>query len=308
MKPLVISSPAKLNLFLDVLNKRSDGYHNLLTLFERISLCDTIRLTNLQSNEIVISSSSPAIPTDHRNLAYQTADLIRRSQGVKNGVKIEIEKNIPVGGGLGGGSSNAASVLLGLNKLFGLKLHKKILLSYANRLGCDVAFFVLDKPFALGRGKGGDLEAIEVPKKIKLWHILFIPPIQLLTKDVYGLWDKEKLSAQNAPKTPKTKESLALTKKASDVNILLSYLRKNRLSLLNQHIYNQLSETVMKSYTLVSELRNDLLKSGLKYVHMSGSGPALFTTFKKEKEAKETYAELQSRLSDRCRVFLTHTC
>ena len=304
MKSLVIFSPAKLNLFLDVLNKRSDGYHNLLTLFERISLCDTIRLTKLQSDEIVVSSSDPLLPSDKRNLAFQAAELIRFSQGITQGVKIEIEKNIPMGGGLGGGSSNAASVLVGLNKLFGLKLRPEILLSYANRLGSDVAFFVLGKPFALGRGKGGDLEVLKVSKNIQLWHILFIPPIQVLTKEVYSLWDKEKISAQRAHEP---REILALTKKAPNVNILLSCLQKNKLSLLNRHIYNRLSETVMKSYTSVSDLKSDLLKSGLKYVHMSGSGSTLFTTFKKEKEAQRIFDILKDRFSHRCRIFLTHT-
>jgi 4-diphosphocytidyl-2-C-methyl-D-erythritol kinase len=306
MKPLVISSPAKLNLFLDVLNKRSDGYHNLLTLFERISLCDIIRLTKLQSDEVVISSSAaPFLPSGHRNLAFQAAELIRFSQGITHGVKIEIEKNIPMGAGLGGGSSNAAAVLTGLNKLFGLKLSKKALFSYANRLGSDVAFFVLGKPFALGRDKGGDLEAIKVPKNVQLWHILFLPPVQILTKEVYNLWDKEKIDAQ---RTREPREILALTKKAPDVNILLSCLRKNKLSLLNRHIYNRLSETVMKSYTSVSDLKSDLLKSGLKYVHMSGSGSALFTTFKKEKEARKVFDALKGRFSHRCRIFLAHTC
>jgi len=305
MKPLVISSPAKLNLFLDILNKRADGYHNLLTLFERISLCDTIRLTKLQSDEVVVSSSDPLLPSDHRNLAFQAAELIRLSQGITHGVKIEIQKNIPMGGGLGGGSSNAACVLVGLNKLFGLKLSKKTLFSYASRLGSDVAFFVLGKPFALGRGKGGDLTALRVPKNVRLWHILFLPPVQVLTKEVYNLWDKEKMNAQKAQEGRKI---LALTKKVPDVNILLSCLQKNKLSLLNRHIYNRLSETVMKSYTSVSDLKSDLLKSGLKYVHMSGSGSALFTTFKKEKEARGILGALQGRFSHRCRIFLTHTC
>ena len=304
LKTLLIFSPAKLNLFLDVFNKRPDGYHNILTLFERISLCDSIHLTEMHSDEIIISSESPDIPSGPENLAYKAADLIKRSLGIKKGVKIVIEKNIPVGAGLGGGSSNAASVFLGLNKLFGLKLTQETLLSYANRLGSDVAFFILGKKFALGKGRGGDLQTISVPKNVTLWHLLFVPPLEVATRDVYGLLDKEKKGPGGSEKSS---ESLKLTKKIYDVNILISLLRRKNVSLLNQNIYNRLSETVMKSYSLVSELKSDLLKSGLKNVYMSGSGPTLFATFKRREEAQRVFEDMQYRLSDRCNIFLTNT-
>lgn len=293
MKTLEISSPAKLNLFLDVLRKRPDGYHDLVTLFERISLSDTIRLTKTAGDEIVISASGEAIPVDSTNLAYQAADLIKRSCSIRSGLKIEIQKNIPVGAGLAGGSSNAASVLLGSAKLFGLKLTKKRLIFYANKLGSDVAFFIFDRKFAVGYGRGGRLRSVLMPKTVKLWHLLFSPHIKVMTKDVYGLLDKE--------------EKLKLTKKRHDVNILISYLRNKDRRFFNQHIYNRLSETVMKSYRLVSELRSDLLQSGLEHVHMSGSGPTLFTVFMSRKEAQEALDRLSGRFRDRCRIFLAST-
>lgn len=292
-----VVSPAKLNLFLDVVDKRPDGYHNIVTLFERIDLCDVIRLIKISSDEIVVSSNSQDIPLDRQNLAYQAADLLKRSLGIKTGIKIEIEKNIPVGAGLGGGSSNAASVLLGLNKLLRLKLDQRTLISYANRLGSDVAFFVLGKKFALGRGKGGDLKALAVPKRVKLRHLLFVPPLKIMTKDVYGLLDKE----ENRQK------SLKLTKKSPDVNILVSLLRRNDVSLLNQNIHNRLSKTVMNSYSLVSDLKTDLCKFGLKNVHMSGSGPTLFSTFKTHDEAQRLFEVMRHRFSDRCSIFLVST-
>lgn len=300
LKTIEVSSPAKLNLFLNVLAKRPDGYHSIETLFERISLCDTLRLTELSSDEIVIASENRQIPVDGRNIAYQAASLLKESLGVSKGVKIEIVKNIPVAAGLGGGSSNAASVLMGLNKLFGLKLSRQTLVSYANRLGSDVAFFILNRKFAIGRQRGGDLEAVPVPKGLILWHLLFVPALKVMSREVYGLLDLEKRGQNKA-------RSLKLTKKIYDVNILISYLRKGSISSLNQHIYNRLSETVMKSYGLVSELKADLLKSGLKYVHMSGSGPTLFTTLKRKNEAERLYEALSARLSDRCRIFLAST-
>lgn len=304
MKALQISSPAKLNLFLEVLNRRPDGYHNIQTLFERISLSDTVFLSEVPQDEIVVSSSSPDIPSDHRNLAYKAADLIKRSCRIKKGVKIKIQKKIPVAAGLGGGSSNAAAVLLGLNKLFNLKLDNKALITLANRLGSDVAFFILDKKFALGMARGGELKPVFVPKNIKLWHLLFVPPIKIMTKDVYGLVDREEEAIKKAKKQ---KKSLKLTKKIYDVNILLSYLRQGDLFLLNQNVYNRLSATVMESYSLVSALKSDLLQFGLKSVHMSGSGPALFTIFKTQKEAQGAFQKLRSRFLDRCSIFLAST-
>ncbi len=296
VKFIEIPSFAKLNLFLDVLNKRTDGYHELVTLFERISLHDMIRLTVIPSDDIVVASRGEAIPTDSSNLAYQAAELLRRSQSIKKGIKIEIQKNIPVGAGLAGGSSNAAAVLFGVSKLFGLNLSRNTLISYANRLGSDVAFFIFNRPFAVGRGRGGELKTANVPKKVKLWHILFAPHIKVMTKDVYGLIDREEKRPTNI-----------LTKKTHDVNILISNLRKKDLVLLNQNVYNRLSGTVMKSYRLVSELKSDLLQAGLKFVHMSGSGPTLFTVFKSKKEAQSAYDRLSNQFNDRCRVFLSST-
>jgi len=294
---LLVHCPAKLNLFLDILDKRPDGFHNIQTLFERISLVDTMRLTEINNDEIVVVSSSADIPCDQGNIVYQAADLLRRSQGIRKGVKIELKKDIPVGAGLGGGSSDAASTLMGMNKLFGLKLSRGTLVSYANRLGSDVAFFCLTKKFAIGKGRGGELEPVILPKNLIFWHILFVLPIKIMTKDVYGLWDKHKNG----------KKSLKLTKKPHDVNILISYLKRNDVSALNRNIYNQLSETVMNSYGLVSGLKADLLKAGLKNVHMSGSGSTLFTTFKKENEAQAAFKDMSNLFSHRCRVILTNT-
>lgn len=303
-RALVVSAPAKLNLFLDILCRRPDGYHGILTLFERISLADTLRLTPLMVDTIVIDSPSPEIPLDRRNLAYQAAELLKRTQGVARGVRIEIKKNIPVGSGLGGGSSNAASVLLGLNDLFGLRLSQKTLIAYANRIGSDVAFFVSGRPFAIGRGRGGTLTRVRVPDRLRLWHVLFVPCVRVMTKDVYERWDEE---AKKGAHLSQTGKSLRLTKKAADVKILLSLIRTKRVLPLNRRIYNGLSETVMKSYGLVSELKDELLASGVEHVHMSGSGCALFTIHRTHGDAKKLYAMTRRRFSRRCRMFVAST-
>lgn len=303
-RSLKVSSHAKLNLFLDVINKRSDGYHNILTLFERISLKDEILLSKSSSGDIKVTSDSRDIPDNCDNLAYKAADLIKKSCGVESGVNIYIKKNIPVGAGLAGGSSNAASVLLGMNNLFDLRLKKEKLLKFANKIGSDVAFFILNTSFAVGRGRGNLLKPVSMQKKPKIWHLLFVPALKIMTKDVYRLWDNEKKWQKKAKKG---KKSLKLTSKRYDVNILLSYLKKRDIFLLNQNIYNRLGITTMKSYRLVSALKTDLLKLGLNNVHMSGSGPTLFTVFKSKSEALSALRSVRNRISDRVSVFMAST-
>lgn len=303
MRSLVLASPAKLNLYLDVVGRRKDGYHDLVTLFERISLCDRLRLTPLSSPKIVVVTSCPDIPLGPTNLAYKAADLMRRTYGIKKGLKIDLEKNIPAGAGLGGGSSNAATVLMGCHKLFRLGLSKKTLIDHANTLGSDVAFFILDKKYAIGRGRGGELTPLEGPGR-PWWHVLFFAPLEVLTKDVYNLLDKVEKGVKRGVHSGSI---LALTKKAPNVNMLIPLLRKMDKFELDRKIYNRLSAIVLDAYSLVSELKSDLLKSGLDFVHMSGSGPTLFTVFGDERQARHVFRSTQRRFAHRCRVILAKT-
>ena len=180
---LRLKSPAKINLFLNVLKKRPDGYHEIETLFERISLRDEIVLSSIKSG-IQIRSDSRQIPKGPGNIAYRAAKLLKDTFHVRTGIAIKIRKKIPVSAGLGGGSSNAATVLLGLNRLWKLRLSRRKLLRLAARLGSDVPFFILEMPFALGRGRGGILKKISAPR-VKLWHVVVKPPFGISTKKAY---------------------------------------------------------------------------------------------------------------------------
>ena len=151
MKSITLSAPAKVNLFLKVLNKRSDGYHNIYTLFERISLADKITITAIPCG-IEVSSDKFITADPKDNLVYRAAELILKKGkvGVKKGVKIRVAKRIPIAAGLGGGSSDAGAVLMGINRLFDLKLKQAELVKLGNKLGADVPFFLLNTPFASG--------------------------------------------------------------------------------------------------------------------------------------------------------------
>ena len=152
---MFLHSYAKLNLYLEVLDKRKDRYHNIKSLFERIDLCDKIILKSHPHKKIKVVCNAPGIPKDSsKNLAYRSARLLQRSLNIDKGAYIKIIKRIPVAAGLGGGSSNAAAVLVGLNKLWRLNLSQKRLLVFAKEIGCDVPFFIYNTSFAEARSRG----------------------------------------------------------------------------------------------------------------------------------------------------------
>jgi len=304
MNSLVLSSPAKLNLYLDVLGRRPDGYHELSTLFERISLADIIYIRRARRSGIRVTCTDPTVPRDRRNLVYQAADLMRRTYGVKDGLNIALRKKIPVGAGLGGGSSNAATTLLACNKLFGLRLSRDTLIRHANTLGSDVAFFVLGKKWALGRGRGGELTGLTMPPRLKLWHILVVPKVQVLTKDVYRAL---KNSRKGGRRTRRAGSTLRLTRRRGGVSMLLPYLREKDIPLLDKVLYNRLTEVVLNTNTFVSDVHNSLHACNYGRVHMSGSGPSLFVLMRDRRRAQRVFSVLRRRFQDRCRVFLTCT-
>ncbi|MBW2078925.1 MAG: 4-(cytidine 5'-diphospho)-2-C-methyl-D-erythritol kinase [Deltaproteobacteria bacterium] len=305
MNSLLLSSPAKLNLYLDVLRRRPDGYHELETVFERISLADTLYVRRTRSgHRIRVTCSDPAVPGDRRNLAYQAADLLRRTYGVKDGLSIAIRKKIPVGAGLGGGSSNAAATLLACNELFGLKLSPATLIAHANEIGSDAAFFVSGLKWALGRGRGGDLTPLKGCGRLKYWHILVVPNVQVLTKGVYAALRRRRKGGRSRRGRGAT---FGLTKKGGGVNMVLPYLREKDIPSLDRALYNRLTQVVLNSNTFVSEVYNSLHACNIGRVHMSGSGPSLFVLMKDHRRAQRVFYAVRRQFRDRCRVFLAST-
>jgi 4-diphosphocytidyl-2-C-methyl-D-erythritol kinase len=149
-RPLVTKSFAKLNLYLQVLSKRKDNFHNLSTLFARIDLADTLIFRKRRDSLIKIKCSSRQVPKDKTNLCYRAVALLKQELKLSQGIEIRLKKRIPVGAGLGGGSTNAASVLLGLNRFWNLNLPKARLVKLGAKLGSDVPFFIHQTKFALG--------------------------------------------------------------------------------------------------------------------------------------------------------------
>ena len=277
-----LKSFAKINLYLEVVNKRRDGYHTLRTIFERISLADRIILKPRRDNLIKVSSDNEAVPRDEANLCFKAAKLLRDKFRPFKGLDIKIIKRIPVGAGLGGGSSNAAAVLSGLNKLWGLKLSKAKLAKFAGKVGSDTAFFVYDLPFAVGTGRGDKIKPRNILNKVKLWHLLVVPKVHVSTPLIYKKYD----------------HFSGLTKPVCNVKLLTSVLAKKSqsYSLLKPGLlFNSLEQVTIRLYPEVRRIKDALLQLGLDRVLMSGSGPAVFAVASSFKNASKLAKILRNR-------------
>ena len=162
---MIIDAPAKINLYLKVLSKRDDGYHEIETVFERLALFDKITLRSLKNNEIKVSCDNLGVPTGKNGLAYRAAGLLKSKFGITKGIGVKIVKRIPIAAGLGGGSSDTACILTGLNRLWKLGLGTDELSGLGKRLGADVPFFIGNFSFAAGKGRGDEITPIRWPLK-----------------------------------------------------------------------------------------------------------------------------------------------
>lgn len=275
--PLVTKSFAKLNLYLQVLSKRKDNFHNLNTLFARIDLADTIIFRKRKDSLIKINCGSRKVPKDKTNLCYRAAALLKQELKLSSGIEIELKKCIPVGAGLGGGSSNAASVLLGLNRFWNLNLPKTRLVRLGAKLGSDVPFFIHQTKFALGSQRGDKIKPLSTLGKLKLWFILVYPNFKVSTPLIYQKFDAYLSAGESFSR---------LTRSGCNVKILTSQLLKKGKAVDAGCLFNDLELVTSKLYPVVSQVKNALSSLGLDKVMMSGSGPAVFAVCDSYKQAQ----------------------
>jgi len=269
----MLRSPAKLNLALAVTGRRPDGFHTLDTVFERIDLADMISFKPWPDGVIRITCDNSAVPTDERNLVHKAARVLREVAGVEMGAAIHINKIIPVAAGLAGGSTNAATALLGLNELWALGLTRGQLIACAKKIGSDVAFFLYDTPFARGTGRGDVIKVL--PVRHRFWHVLVTAKQPLLTKDVYGCYAAE-FSRKGA-----------LTKKGADVTMLVRSLQKNDLPDVRARLFNDLEGPIGRLRPELLKLKKRLQQAVPAGGCFSGSGPSVFAVTADEAEAKK---------------------
>lgn len=264
---------AKLNLFLKV-GERVDNFHKIETLIERINLFDKLVIENSKDGKIeVITKPSKDIKNikKEENLVYKAVNLLNNNFE-KRGIKIILYKNIPIGSGLGGGSSDAAVTLLKLNKIWQLKLNEDDLLNIGKEIGSDVCFFIKDTNRALCKDRGTTVLPLNsVPKKIKLHFIIVVPKIKLNTTWVYNEYDKLKIKEET---------------NNNKLDILIKGIREHNFNLIKKNIYNSLEKVVFcyyKELSLIKELLNEL---GCYGAGMTGSGSAIFGIIKSKQQGE----------------------
>ncbi|MCM2358285.1 MAG: 4-(cytidine 5'-diphospho)-2-C-methyl-D-erythritol kinase [Geobacteraceae bacterium] len=266
MKTIHLEAPAKVNYRLDVLARRPDGYHELRMVMQRIDLCDAIDIALTDLPGIRVTCGRAGVPDGPGNIAWRAADMLLQLSDVKPGIDIRIDKRIPVAAGLGGGSSDGAAVLMGVNALLGLGLSDQRLMEVGVKLGADVPFFIFRKT-ALAEGIGERLSPIErVPTA---WLVLVNPNIHVSTAWVYQ--NLQLTTGQDANIIPRLYESVA------DICAILS---------------NDLESVTIKRHPIIAEIKEQLLAAGACGALMSGSGPTVFGVFEDEGAATRAAAKL----------------
>jgi 4-diphosphocytidyl-2-C-methyl-D-erythritol kinase len=276
MNTISLLSPAKINLTLEVLGKRPDGYHEIRSLMQPVDLFDEVKIDLLDGNGIAIETKGLKIPTGNRNLAWKAADIFLKESGLRAMVKILIKKTIPTGAGLGGGSSNAASVLVGLQRIT-KKLSRNDLMDISPKIGADVAFFISCRS-AIAEGIGEKITTIRDLPHFN--YILINPGFEASARDIYKQWDK----FQTGVKIP------------GNVTETITLLMNGEFPLRND-----LEKAAIDLYPEIKTLKELLLSLGIKAVSMTGSGPTVFAGFKEEKEVLDIYNYLKT--STKYKVF-----
>lgn len=262
---LTLNAPAKINWFLFIKGKRDDGYHDILSLLQCISLYDSITLKeSASSDDIEVVTDSP-IPYKE-NLIYKAAIALKDRASTQKGVRITLKKDIPIAAGLGGGSSDAAYTLMGLNKLWNLNLNKNQLHDIAISLGSDVPFF-LNGYSAIIEGRGEKV----TPALLKTAYTLLLlkPDIEVSTESAYS-----------------NLRSLELTKPAENIKLLIQILDTGDFSSFKSVARNDLEIPVIRRYPVIKEIKQRLREAGAVFSAMSGSGPTVFGVFNDPKDAE----------------------
>lgn len=264
---------AKLNLTLAVLGKRPDGYHDLASIFQTISLHDTLRIEPSHDGTLTCAVNVSALQSPD-NLVLQAADVLRREIGDSTlGARIDLRKSIPVQGGLGGGSSDAAVVLLALNQLWGASFSAPRLETIGARLGSDVPFFVGGGTARIS-GRGQVVQPL--PDIEPLWFVLAKPPVAISTADIFR---------RLAPRDYSSAHATEVVERA--------LLRHEPLPM--DHLANSLEDVVLAAYPEVQATRDALRASGAPLVRMSGSGPTLYVPFRSRADAAQVWRRAQAR-------------
>lgn len=274
MNQMRLKALAKINLGLDVLRRKEDGYHEVKMIMQTINLHDQIHMRKIEEEEIKIRTNLYYLPNNESNLAYKAAKMLKDEFNLPGGVSIHLKKVIPVAAGMAGGSSDAAAVLFGMNKMYGLKLSMQELMDRGVKLGADVPYCIM-RGTALAEGIGEKLTKLPAMPKC---HILIAkPPINVSTKFVYENLHANDLKPEDHP----------------PVDAQIEALKEGNLEKLVANMGNVLERVTVPEYPVINDMKQMMLDCGALGSMMSGSGPTVFGIFTNYTQAKEAYEKIE---------------
>ena len=273
MDEIKLKALAKINLGLDVVRRREDGYHEVRMVMQTIHLYDQLLIQKSETPGIQIHSNLSFLPVNENNLVYKAGKLLMDEFDIQTGVSVELNKHIPVAAGMAGGSTDAADMLYGMNQLFGLKLKRKDLMERGVQIGADVPYCIM-RGTALAEGIGEKLSSL--PPMVKCPVLIAKPAVSVSTKFVY---QNLKLNEQ----TPHP-----------DIDALITDIRNSDLDNICADMGNVLETVTIPNYPVIAQIKEQMLKSGAKASMMSGSGPTVFGLFGDEETAQRARAEMKA--------------
>lgn len=263
MDEIKLRARAKINITLDAISKMENGYHQLEMIMQTVNLCDNVNIKKTNTGDIQLKSNLVWLPCDSRNLVYRAAEYMKNTYNIKEGLEIELVKNIPVAAGLAGGSSDCAATLVGINNLFRLNISQEELMKIGKDFGADVPYCIL-RGTALAQGIGEKLTVL--PNFPNCYVLLAKPPISVSTGAVFGALNLEKV------------------KKHPHTSTIIEYIEKGNLQGVADNMVNVLESVTCVKYPVIEEIKKTMLENGALGSMMSGSGPTVFGLFTSYKE------------------------
>lgn len=284
MRQIDLKALAKINLGLDVLGKRENGYHDVRMVMQSIYLYDNIKIERTEEQGIRLASNLFYLPGDSGNIAYKAAQMLMDEFSLPGGVRITLEKHIPVAAGMAGGSSNAAAVLFGMNRLYGLRLSQKELMRRGVQLGADVPYCIM-RGTVLAEGIGEKLTVL--PAMPKCTVLVARPPISVSTRVIYEALDSGKIL------------------KHPDIDGLIQALEQGNLEQMASCMGNVLEDVTIPMYPVIEAIKEEMLAFGAMNAMMSGSGPTVFGLFENKMAARRVQERLREKALAR-QIYVTN--
>lgn len=275
-QPLQLKAYAKVNLGLDVVRRREDGYHEVRMIMQTIRLFDRITIERNNSGNITLSTNLPYLPVNENNLVYKAIDIMRQKYHIRDGIHVDLYKRIPVAAGMAGGSTDAAAAFVGMNQMFELGVSQETLMEYAVGLGADIPFCIM-RGTALSEGIGEVLTPL--PPMPPCWFLVVKPTFSMSTKYVY--------------------ENLTLNEHTShpDIDAMVLALAKGQLSDLTDLMGNVLEQVTQQHYPAIGKIKDCMKENGALNALMSGSGSTVFGIYTKKEDAEKALEVCKSRFS-----------